>query len=85
MPNGRCRMHGGRSGGPLGARNGAYKTGKYTREAREVSALMRELARTGEVMTATVMNRHGVRPVKALRRRTHVKRALKKVKEEGKA
>jgi hypothetical protein len=51
MPNGRCRMHGGRSpGAPKGNRN-AFKHGRYTVEAiasrREVAALinaMRALA-----------------------------------------
>ena len=54
-----------------------FKTGRYSKEARELSALMRELARTGDVMTATVMSRHGLRPVKAIRRRRHVRKALK--------
>ena len=34
MPNGRCRMHGGKSpGAPKGKANGNYKTGQYTCEA----------------------------------------------------
>lgn len=42
----RCRMHGGSrgSGGPVGARNGAYRTGLFTKEAiaerRELSAML---------------------------------------------
>jgi len=45
MPNGRCRMHGGKStGAPKGNRN-AFKHGRYTAEAitrrREVAALLR--------------------------------------------
>ncbi len=48
--------------------------------------MFRELARTGEALTATVMRRHGLRPVKAIRRKAHVKRALRaaKVKEQPK-
>jgi uncharacterized protein YjcR len=52
MPNGRCRMHGGRSpGAPKGNKN-AFKHGRYTAEQianrREITALlqtMRALAR----------------------------------------
>lgn len=44
-----CRLHGGKGGGPRGERNGAYRTGRYTAEAkaerREQRALMRELRR----------------------------------------
>lgn len=36
MPNGRCRMHGGASpGAPKGERNGNWRHGRYTNEARE--------------------------------------------------
>jgi hypothetical protein len=47
MPNGRCRMHGGRSpGAPKGNRN-AVKHGRYDTEAvgrrREISALLRNM------------------------------------------
>ena len=42
-----CRLHGGKGGGPTGERNGAYRTGRYTGEAkaerREQPALIREL------------------------------------------
>jgi hypothetical protein len=41
-----------------------------------VSALMRELARTGEVFAARVMNQHGLKPPRAIRRRRHVKKAI---------
>jgi hypothetical protein len=35
MPNGRCRMHGGKSpGGPIGAANGRYRHGRFTRDAK---------------------------------------------------
>jgi hypothetical protein len=44
-----CRLHGGKGGGPKGERNGAYRTGRYTAEAkaerREQRALLRELRR----------------------------------------
>jgi hypothetical protein len=53
-----------------------FKTGRYSKEARELSALMRELARTGEVFAARVMNQHGLKPPKALRRRRHIRKAL---------
>jgi hypothetical protein len=42
-----CRLHGGKGGGPKGERNGAYRTGRYTAEAkaerRQVRMLIREL------------------------------------------
>jgi hypothetical protein len=81
MANGRCRMHGGKgSGAPSGEKNGMFKHGKYTRRAREVSQFFRQMARDGETMVARVMNAHGLKPTKALRRRTHVKRALAEAK-----
>jgi hypothetical protein len=44
-----CRLHGGKGGGPKGERNGAYRTGHYTAEAkaerRTAQVLMRELWR----------------------------------------
>jgi hypothetical protein len=78
----RCRLHGGSrgSGGQPGQANGMFKTGKYTQQAKELSTLMRELARTGEALVATTMHRHGLRPLKALRRRRHVRKALAEVK-----
>jgi uncharacterized protein YjcR len=47
MPNGRCRVHGGRSpGAPKGNRN-AFKHGRYTVEAiasrREVASLIKAM------------------------------------------
>ncbi|MDP7098055.1 MAG: HGGxSTG domain-containing protein [Rhodospirillales bacterium] len=47
MPNGRCRMHGGKSpGAPCGPANGNYRHGRYTKEAiaerRSVRRLIRE-------------------------------------------
>ena len=46
MPNGRCRMHGGKSpGAPSGPANGNYRTGYWTKEAiaerHRLSALLR--------------------------------------------
>jgi hypothetical protein len=72
MSNGRCRMHGGRSGGPTGSRNGAYKHGRATKRAKEVSKYFTELAKVGETLLAKTLDVHGLRrkiPV-ALRRRT---------------
>src|SRR5690348_11474123 len=44
-----CRLHGGKGGGPEGKRNGAFRTGRYTLEAkaerREQRVLMRQLLR----------------------------------------
>ncbi|MBM3558750.1 MAG: hypothetical protein FJX53_02425 [Alphaproteobacteria bacterium] len=43
----RCRLHGCApgSGAPRGARNGNYRTGAYTREAREYRRQLRALLR----------------------------------------
>ena len=54
MPNGRCRMHGGRSpGAPKGNEN-AFKHGRYTAEAiaerREFAALLRDMKGLVEVV-----------------------------------
>ena len=44
-----CRLHGGKGGGPKGERNGAYRTGRYTAEAkaerRQLRTLIQELRR----------------------------------------
>ena len=50
MPNGRCRMHGGRSpGAPKGRKNGNYRHGEFTGEAmaerRQFSAWIRMMGR----------------------------------------
>jgi hypothetical protein len=47
MPNGRCRMHGGKSpGAPCGQANGSYRTGNWTKEAiasrKQVNDLIRQ-------------------------------------------
>ena len=48
-----CRLHGAKGGGPKGERNGAYRTGRYTREAkaerREQRAVVRQLLRLIEL------------------------------------
>ena len=42
-----CRLYGGKGGGPRDEQNGAYRTGRYTAEAkaerRQVRMLIREL------------------------------------------
>jgi hypothetical protein len=83
----RCRMHGCApgSGGPRGAAHGNFKHGRRSIEAMELGREMRDLARTAETLTAVSMNRVGLKPLKPLRRKAHVKRALaelKKAKEQ---
>jgi hypothetical protein len=80
-------MHGGKAGGPTGSRNGAYRTGKYTREAKAVSKYFRKMAKDGEALVGTLAGLLGTKPLEALRRKRHVRRALaeaKKAKEEAK-
>src|SRR5829696_2327225 len=53
MPNGRCRMHGGKSpGAPKGKANGNYRHGRFTCEAierrRGLNALVRMLTKAAE-------------------------------------
>jgi uncharacterized protein YjcR len=55
MPNGRCRMHGGKSpGAPKGNKN-ALRHGRYTAEAmatrREVAALLRAMKMAAEELS----------------------------------
>jgi len=44
-----CRLHGGKGGGPKAERNGAFRAGRFTAEAkaerREQRAVLRELRR----------------------------------------
>jgi hypothetical protein len=68
------------SGGPPGERNGMYRHGRYTREAKQVSKFFRQMAKDADVMTATVAHAHGFRPIKAIRRKAHVRKALAKAK-----
>jgi len=48
LRNGRCILHGGRAGAPTGPRNGRWKHGNQTKEAkaqrRAIRALLREAA-----------------------------------------
>jgi hypothetical protein len=81
----RCRMHGGSrgTGAPPGEKNGNFRHGKYTRRAKELGKLVRDLAHAGETMLATTLNAHGLRRKipSRLRRRSHVRKALAKAKE----
>lgn len=47
--NGRCKLHGGRAGAPSGERNGQFRHGNETKDAkaqlRAVRALLREAAK----------------------------------------
>jgi hypothetical protein len=83
----KCRMHGCApgSGGKRGRSNGRWKHGRFSAQAKEVSAFFRGMAKDGEALVARVMHKHGLRPPRGIRRKAHVRRALKKVKEEGKA
>jgi hypothetical protein len=89
MPNGRCRMHGGKSGGPTGSRNGAYRHGKYSQAGRELVRGLREAAKIGEAMLASSLDAVGLgrKIPPSLRRRAHIKkaRAAAKKAKEGKA
>jgi hypothetical protein len=47
MANGRCRMHGGRSpGAPAGERNGNYRSGSYTKQAKAERRALQGLLRS---------------------------------------
>jgi hypothetical protein len=86
--SGKCRLHGGHSpGAAAGPLNPMFKHGRYSREAKEVSQFFRQMARDGETMVARVMNQHGLKPPRAIRRRRHVKQAIEaaaKAKEQPK-
>jgi hypothetical protein len=77
-------LHGAFSGGPFGAKNGAYRHGRFTKQTKELSKVMRELARAGEAMVARVMDAHGLKPPRAIRRRRHVKKAIEAAKAKQK-
>jgi hypothetical protein len=53
-----CRLDGGEGGGPKGERNGAYRTGRYTAEAkaerRKQRALIRELRRPDQLISLPI-------------------------------
>jgi hypothetical protein len=52
MPNGRCRMHGGKSpGAPVGNKN-AFKHGRYSTEMVSLRKATRELIRTSKKLAA---------------------------------
>ena len=52
MPNGRCRMHGGKSAGaPYGNQN-AYKTGEHTAHNKAFNRAVSQLAREAREMYA---------------------------------
>jgi hypothetical protein len=81
-------MHGAFAGAPSGSRNGAYWHGRFTKEARDVSKHFRELARDADVLTASLAQAAGLKPIRPLRRKAHVRRALQemaKAKEGEKA
>jgi hypothetical protein len=46
-----CRFHGARGGGPKGNRNGMYRHGLFTTEAKAERRLLRELLRQCAVTT----------------------------------
>ncbi len=56
MPNGRCRMHGGKSPGAPKGNNNALKHGLYTAEAisdrLEIAALIRSMKGLAELVEA---------------------------------
>ncbi len=70
-------MHGAFSGGPTGSRNGAYRHGRSTREAKALSKHFREMAEDAEVFLATSLDAAGLgRKIPVVyRRRTHIKKA----------
>jgi hypothetical protein len=75
-------MHGGWSGGPFGERNGAFKHGRYSEQAKEKRAWVRGMVRAAETMLVTTSHRLGLKPLRAIRRKRHVKRLLAKLKGE---
>jgi glucans biosynthesis protein len=58
MPNGKCRMHGGKStGAPTGKANGNYKHGKQTQENLEFHRELRSLSKNSKAHNKA-MNGH---------------------------
>jgi hypothetical protein len=45
MQNGRCKLHGGGAGAPLGQQNGAWRHGNQTKEAKAKRQSIRTLLR----------------------------------------
>jgi hypothetical protein len=88
MPNGKCKMHGGKSpGAPRGAEHPNFKGGKYTKEGMALRTMLREMRRTGEMLLARSLDVHGLsrKLPPPLRRRTHVKKARAAAKAKGEA
>ena len=48
LRNGRCKLHGGRAGAPLGQRNGAWRHGNKTKEAKAQRLTIRTLLRNAD-------------------------------------
>lgn len=65
----RCRLHGGAagSGAPFGSRNGNYRHGRYSREAREARKLHH--ANGAERLRAAELRVRGVADIRADERR----------------
>ena len=53
MPNGRCRLHGGKSPGPPKGNRNAWKTGLHSRESVEERRRIRDLIREARVAART--------------------------------
>jgi hypothetical protein len=75
----RCRLHGGArgSGGQLGAKNGAWRGGKYSKEGKALVQGLMKMARAGEALLAGTLDAAGLprKVPKAIRRKAHVRRA----------
>jgi len=87
MPNGKCKMHGGKSpGAPRGQQHPNYKTGKYSQAGKEIRKTLREMRRTGEMLLARSLDVHGLsrKLPPTLRRRRHVKKARAAAKAKAK-
>ena len=48
LRNGRCKLHGGRAGGPLGQQNGAWRHGNETKAAKAQRLTIRTLLRNAD-------------------------------------
>jgi hypothetical protein len=48
LRNGRCKLHGGRAGAPPGQRNGAWRHGNQTKEAKAQRVMIRTLLRNAD-------------------------------------
>jgi glucans biosynthesis protein len=46
--NGRCRLHGGLAGAPFGKRNGRWRHGLWTNEAKAIRSALQTLLRDAE-------------------------------------